>query len=274
MYPSRRSNALGSEEELPYPSKCLTTRALAFCWMREWQVAFTVQDIFTSRIKLSYGKKNNLQASRSRIKTQRMTIRKQWDFEKANDVKFGEVYEKKSRDHAARAQGAKDELVDTLNRNAKRSYSSLEKAINSWCSTRTIERWFKSHADFTSYSQNVRPLLSEGNRLKQVKFSQHVRNRWGLVEGTKILWTMRYITPYPYLYLSSSSNCTPTSSDEKWFYGLVARTFAKACESLGITKQTFSCQHKSHINKVTLTLTLTLTLTVTLSLTLTLYQTR
>ena len=24
-------------------------------------------------------------------------------------------------------------------------------------------------------------------------------------------------------------------SDEKWFYGLVARTFAKACESLGTT---------------------------------------
>ena len=45
---------------------------------------------------------------------------------------------------------------------------------------------------------------------------------------------------HPLLYLS----------DEKWFYGLVARTFAKACESLGITKQSFSCQHKSHINKV------------------------
>ena len=39
-------------------------------------------------------------------------------------------------------------------------------------------------------------------------------------------------------------------SDEKWFYGLVARTFAKACESLGIKKQSFSCQHKSHITKV------------------------
>ena len=39
-------------------------------------------------------------------------------------------------------------------------------------------------------------------------------------------------------------------SDEKWFYGLVARTFAKACESLGIAKQSFSCQHKSHITKV------------------------
>ena len=40
------------------------------------------------------------------------------------------------------------------------------------------------------------------------------------------------------------------SSDEKWFYGLVARTFAKACESLGIQKQSFCCQHKSHITKV------------------------
>jgi hypothetical protein len=64
-------------------------------------------------------------------------------------------------------------------------------------------------------------------------------------------------------------------SDEKWFYGnsiptqfqnvvltlqpthnpnvgLVARTFAKACESLGIEKQAFSCHHKSHITKVIL----------------------
>ncbi len=40
------------------------------------------------------------------------------------------------------------------------------------------------------------------------------------------------------------------NSDEKWFYGLVARTFAKACESLSIRKQSFSCQHKSHITKV------------------------
>jgi hypothetical protein len=124
-------------------------------------------------------KKNNLQASQTRTITQRKTFRKLWDTEKAKDAKFGEVYEKKSRDHAARAKRAKEELVDTLNRNARRSYSSLEKAINiSWCSTRTIERLFKSHADFTSYSQNIRPLLSEGNRLKQVDFSKHVRNRW------------------------------------------------------------------------------------------------
>ncbi len=136
-------------------------------------------------------KKNNVQASQSRIITQCRTFRKLWDSEKTKDAQFGEVYEKKARDHAARAKGAQEELVDTLNRNARRSYSSLEKAINSWCSTRTIERWFKSHADFTSYSQNIRPLLSEGNRVKQVNFSKHVRNRWGLDAGTKILWTMR-----------------------------------------------------------------------------------
>jgi hypothetical protein len=122
---------------------------------------------------------------------QRKTFRRQWDTEKEKDPEFGDVFEKKSRDHAARAKGAKEELVDILNRNARRSYSSLEKAINSWCSTRTIERWFKIHPDFTAYTQNIWPLLSEGNRLKQVSFSQHVRNRWGLGDGIKILWTMR-----------------------------------------------------------------------------------
>ena len=139
-------------------------------------------------------KKDNIQASDTRKGTQRKLFRRQWATEKEKDPEFGAVFEKKSRDHAARAKGAKEELVDTLNRNARRSYSSLEKAINSWCSTRTIERWFKSHPDFTAYTQNIRPLLSEGNRLKQVSFSQHVRNRWGLASDTKILWTMRYGT--------------------------------------------------------------------------------
>jgi hypothetical protein len=64
--------------------------------------------------------------------------------------------------------------------------------MNQWCSISTIERFFKSQSDFQYYSQNVRPLLSEGNRLKQVAFSKHVQNRWGLGAGHKILWTMRY----------------------------------------------------------------------------------
>jgi hypothetical protein len=114
-----------------------------------------------------------------------------WDEEKAKDPKFGEVYEKKFRDHKKRQNGTKDDLVETLNRNGRRSYLHLEKAINGWCSYKTIERFLKANAHFHTYSQNVRPLLSEGNRIKQVAFSKHVRNRWGLGEGKKIQWTMR-----------------------------------------------------------------------------------
>jgi hypothetical protein len=88
-------------------------------------------------------------------------------------------------------KGAKTDWVDILNRNGRRSYTSLEKAMNNWCSAKTIERFLKSQPDYLIYSQNVRPLLSEGNRLKQVAFSKHVQDRWGLGAGKKILWTMR-----------------------------------------------------------------------------------
>jgi hypothetical protein len=106
----------------------------------------------------------------------------------AKDADFGAAFEK---DHDARHKEMKSKLVDTLNRNGRRSYSSLEKAMNNWCSYKTIERFLKSSDDFVTYSQNVRPLLFESNRLKQVVFSQHVRNRWGLGEGNRILWTIR-----------------------------------------------------------------------------------
>ncbi len=109
---------------------------------------------------------------------QREKIRGMWDTEKLKDEKFGAAYEKKSRDHVVRQTGAKDEIVET--------------AINSWCSHKTIERYLNSTEDYHTYSQNIRPLLSEGNRIKQVDFSKHVRKRWGLPPGTKFLWTMRY----------------------------------------------------------------------------------
>jgi hypothetical protein len=41
-------------------------------------------------------------------------------------------------------------------------------------------------------------------------------------------------------FLSTLTHEQPNyHSAEKWFYWLVARTFAKACESLGIRKATF-----------------------------------
>ena len=134
----------------------------------------------------------NKEATRKRKQQRRQWLRKQWDENKEKDPAFGPAYEKRSRDHNERHKGAKDDLIELLNRNGRRSYSSLGKALNNWCSASTVERFLKSNHDYLTYSQNVRPLLSEGNRLKQVTFSQHVQNRWGLVEGTKILWTMRY----------------------------------------------------------------------------------
>jgi hypothetical protein len=65
--------------------------------------------------------------------------------------------------------------------------------------------------------------------LKQVAFARHVFSNWNLPKNTKILWTM---------------------SDEKWWYGLVLRTFAKMCPALGIDKEVFTCHHKKHIGIV------------------------
>ncbi len=133
----------------------------------------------------------NQEATRKRRQARRAWLRKQWDDNKAKDPKFGAAYDKRS-DHNERHKGAKADLIELLNRNGRRSYTSLGKALNNWCSASTVERFLKSNPDYITYSQNVRPLLSEGNRLKQVAFSKHVQNRWGLPEGCKILWTMRY----------------------------------------------------------------------------------
>ncbi len=133
----------------------------------------------------------NPEVTSKRKMTRRKWLRKQWDMEKAKDPKFGPAYEKRSRDHNERHHGAKNDLVELLNRNGRRSYTSLGKALNNWCSASTTERFLKSNPDYLTYSQNVRPLLSEGNRLKQVAFSKHVQDRWGLGTGKKILWTMR-----------------------------------------------------------------------------------
>ena len=39
-------------------------------------------------------------------------------------------------------------------------------------------------------------------------------------------------------------------SDEKWWFGLVSRTFAKMCPALGIKKEVFAVHHKKHIKKI------------------------
>jgi hypothetical protein len=127
----------------------------------------------------------------------------------------------------------KEAVVNALQKekggNCSRSYASVAKDTGDWCSSQTIFNWLKSQPDFCMYTKRIRPGLTETNRQKQIDFSAHVHNRWGLQGNRKILWTM---------------------SDEKWWFGLVSRTFAKMCPALGFKKEVFSVHHKNHIAKV------------------------
>ncbi len=142
-------------------------------------------------------------------------------------------FQKKARDHLAKQQYMKECITDALRKdeggNCCRSYDSLVKATGDWCNRTTIVNWLQSKPDYCLYTKRIRPGLTEANRLKQIAFSQHVHNRWGLGNDQKILWTM---------------------SDEKWWFGLVSRTFAKMYPALGIQKEVFSVHHKKYISKI------------------------
>jgi hypothetical protein len=105
---------------------------------------------------------HNQQVTTKRKADRRKWLRKKWATEKEKDPDFGAAYDKKARDHNTRQQVTKGELVDIMNRNARRSYASLEKALNNWCSYKTIERFLKSNDDFHTYSQNVSPFYQKG----------------------------------------------------------------------------------------------------------------
>ncbi len=128
------------------------------------------------------------------------------------------------------------ELIEALQGNICRSYRQLVKHVNSWCAASTVELWLKGHTSYHIYlyQKNIKPGLSVENRAKQVAFSKHVHNKWGLgaeAEVKKVLWVM---------------------CDEKWFHGLVPRSNAKACAELEIHKQSYSAHHKKLIAKVML----------------------
>jgi len=98
-----------------------------------------------------------------------------------------------------------------------------------WCSAKSIENWLKMNETYHMYDKNIKPGLTSANRVKQVEFSKHVHNKWGLDPDKKVLWIM---------------------SDEKWFHAMVPRSNAKACEELGIKVKSYSAHHKRHITKV------------------------
>jgi hypothetical protein len=145
------------------------------------------------------------------------TRHKQWGLIFDEEFKMGtnmSRYERMEREHDARQPFVADELIEALQSNVCRSYRQLSRHINSWCAASTIELWLKGHISYHIYQKNIKPGLSVENRAKQVVFSKHVHNKWGLLVGPevkKILWVM---------------------CDEKWFHGLVPRSNAKLVKSL------------------------------------------
>jgi hypothetical protein len=138
-------------------------------------------------------------------------------------------YERIASEHDARQPFIEDDLIEATKQYNCVTYRQLSGHINHWCQHCCIEAWLKSHDTYSLYAKNIKPGLSAENQLKQVAFSRRVKQRWGLLPGTKILWI----------------HC-----NEKWFHGIVPRTNAKACPELGIQKTSHSAHHKKHIAKV------------------------
>ena len=155
----------------------------------------------------------------------------------ALDEDSKQLWELKRREHLARQPYIQNDIVAALSGNPQRSFRGLEQDVDLWCSHKTIERWLKSFDTFTFYKERMVPRLSQAQKAKHLAFAQLVRNFWdirdaegNLPNGKKRVLLVHY--------------------DEKWFWGLVLRAFAKACDEIGVQKRDYFAFHKSHINKV------------------------
>jgi hypothetical protein len=94
-----------------------------------------------------------------------------------------------AREHEARQPFIKQDLVSILETCCTTSYRALAVRINGWCAASTIETWLKSHPTYSMYAKNIKPGLTDDNKVKQVLFAQRVHRKWDLPPTvTKILW--------------------------------------------------------------------------------------
>ena len=135
-------------------------------------------------------------------------------------------WEMKSRSHLARQPGILGEIITFLRVDPTRSYESVSKAIDEWCSTATIQRFFESLAVCETI-QRVIPFVNSEQRANSVTFAKRVRSNWGLGPG-KYLWI---------------------HFDEKWMLGMLLRK-TKVCEALGLDPVKYYAKHRNHITKL------------------------
>ena len=139
-----------------------------------------------------------------------------------------ELWEMKRRAHLLQWDYIPSRIADSMTRNPKRSWSGIEHDLGYWCSATTIRRYLTSRIGYRLYAERVIPNLSAEQKIKHFTFARHFLNNWGLGSGRYLLFHY----------------------DEKWFWGLVMRRGAKACEELGVDQAAFAAYHRNHINKV------------------------
>ena len=173
-------------------------------------------------------RRNNPSYSPVSIPNYRKRLEVNW---KKLPIATRQIWSARSREHDEKWSGMKQKIIDSLRNNPTNTFMDIERDIQHWCSYRTIHAWLKSQTDFNYYSQRIVPLVTEEQRRKHVAFAARLRNHWYLPQEIrqKILFI---------------------NYDEKWFYGLVPRMFAKQCPNLNLYRKELKAYHKNFLNKV------------------------
>jgi hypothetical protein len=132
-----------------------------------------------------------------------------------------------SRNRLERLPGVQGAILASLKENPSRTLRQLESLVDKIVSASTIGRWLRSRGTCV-YTERFLPLLTARQKEKHVAFAEHLRNYWGHQQQKFLL--IHY--------------------DEKWFYGMLARSNCKHCPDLGLDKQHRKAQHKQAMNKV------------------------
>jgi hypothetical protein len=96
-------------------------------------------------------------------------------------------WEMERRRHLHRQNSIREEIIDAIKKNPKRSWKGIEADIGHWCSTPCIRRWVTSRDGYRLYAERVIPLLSDKQRKAHYNFARLFRTNWRLGEGKYLL---------------------------------------------------------------------------------------
>jgi hypothetical protein len=91
------------------------------------------------------------------------------------------------RQHLHRQNSIREEIIDAIKKNPKRSWKGIEADIGHWCSAPCIQRWVTSRDGYRLYAERVIPLLSDKQQKAHYNFTRLFRTNWRLGEGKYLL---------------------------------------------------------------------------------------